>query len=69
MKPFCGIEEYPVSVNRIVNDAIAAAKKLCHVSSWDQWDEASSIEKRTPPIGAPNAAATPVAAPIEMKLT
>ena len=28
----------------------------------------SSIAKSTPPMGAPNAAATPVAAPMEMKL-
>ena len=33
-----------------------------------QNDETSSIENKSPPTGAPNAEATPAAAPAEMKL-
>ena len=38
-----------------------------HVSDWFQKLAPSSKAKRTPPIGAPNAADTPAAAPQAMK--
>ncbi len=40
---------------------------VLHVSDWFQKEEPSSKLKRTPPMGAPNAAATPAAAPEETK--
>ena len=45
----------------------SAQKKVRHVSCCDQKEAASSIAKRTPPMGAPKAAATPAAAPAETK--
>ena len=38
---------------------VIAQKKHRHVSFVDQKDAPSSNENKTPPIGAPNAAATP----------
>ena len=38
-----------------------------HINDGDQKDAASSKLKSIPPIGAPNAAANPEAAPMEMK--
>jgi hypothetical protein len=40
---------------------------LRHVNACDQCEDASSNAKRTPPIGDPNAAAIPAAAPLEIK--
>ena len=40
---------------------------VLHVRDWFQNEEPSSKLKRTPPMGAPNAAATPAAAPEETK--
>lgn len=40
-----------------------AQKKARQVSLVDQYDAPSSREKRTPPMGAPKADATPAAAP------
>ena len=51
-----------------VNVLIIAVKKTPHVKGKDQNEDASSREKSTPPIGAPNAAATPAAAPLLTKL-
>mmetsp|Transcript_46660 Transcript_46660/g.146663 ORF Transcript_46660/g.146663 Transcript_46660/m.146663 type:complete len:423 (-) Transcript_46660:51-1319(-) len=45
----------------------SAQKKVRQVSGCDQYVAASSIAKSVPPIGAPNAAATPAAAPAETK--
>jgi hypothetical protein len=42
-----------------------AEKKTFQSSGTDQKEEASSSEKSTPPMGAPNAAATPAAQPAE----
>mmetsp|Transcript_48450 Transcript_48450/g.157021 ORF Transcript_48450/g.157021 Transcript_48450/m.157021 type:complete len:253 (+) Transcript_48450:238-996(+) len=47
--------------------ATMAAKKARHVRDWLQCVLTSSSEKRTPPIGALKAAATPAAAPIETR--
>jgi len=51
-----------------VKAAIIEQKNTCHVSRLDQKLETSSIEKRSPPTGAPKALETPAAAPAEMKL-
>jgi hypothetical protein len=50
-----------------VKVAVAAQKKHFQVRGKDQKEEASSNAKSTPPIGAPNAAATPAAQPAETK--
>mmetsp|Transcript_6786 Transcript_6786/g.16927 ORF Transcript_6786/g.16927 Transcript_6786/m.16927 type:complete len:236 (-) Transcript_6786:501-1208(-) len=50
-----------------VNVEQSAQKKVRHVSCCDQKEAASSMAKSTPPIGAPNAAATPAAAPADTK--
>lgn len=42
-------------------------KNVCHESFMFQKDDTSSIENKSPPTGAPNAEATPAAAPAEMK--
>jgi hypothetical protein len=51
----------------VVKAAIIEQKNTCHVSRLDQKLETSSIEKRSPPTGAPKALETPAAAPAEMK--
>ena len=52
----------------VVNVDVIAQKKICHERRMFQNDDTSSIEKRRPPTGAPNADATPAAAPALMKL-
>ena len=47
---------------------VIAQKNICQESFKFQKDETSSMEKRRPPTGAPNAEATPAAAPALMKL-
>ena len=42
-------------------------KKICQDNVVVQKDETSSIEKSRPPTGAPNADATPAAAPADIK--
>lgn len=51
-----------------VNVASMQQKKIIHPSFIDQYDETSSIANSNPPTGAPNAAATPAAAPAVVKL-
>ena len=46
-----------------VPSVIMAQKKARQVSCVDQYEAPSSREKRTPPMGAPKADATPAAAP------
>jgi hypothetical protein len=46
-----------------VNVADMAQNSVRHVSVWFQKDAPSSKTNKTPPIGAPNAEATPAAAP------
>jgi len=43
-----------------MNADIMQQKKVRHVNCLLQKDDASSKEKRSPPIGAPKAAATPI---------
>jgi len=43
-------------------------KKICQDSVKVQKDDTSSMENSRPPIGAPNADATPAAAPADTKL-
>ena len=45
-----------------------AQKNICQESFMFQNEETSSIENRSPPTGAPNAEATPAAAPALIKL-
>jgi hypothetical protein len=49
-----------------VKTATEADRKQRHVTLWLQKDAASSSANSTPPMGAPNAAASPLAAPAEM---
>ena len=51
----------------VTSTAVEVAISERHMSSDPQNDDASSFANRIPPIGAPNAAANPAAAPIEMK--
>ncbi len=44
-----------------------AQKNICQDNFWFQKDDTSSIENNKPPTGAPNAEATPAAAPALMK--
>lgn len=43
-------------------------KNICQERVVVQKEDTSSIEKSKPPTGAPNAEATPAAAPADMKL-
>ena len=52
----------------VVKVEVIAQKNICQESFKFQKDETSSMEKRRPPTGAPNAEATPAAAPALMKL-
>lgn len=51
----------------VVNVEIMQQKNICHVNFWFQNEDTSSIEKSSPPTGAPNADAIPAPAPAEMK--
>lgn len=51
----------------VVNVDIIQQKKICQDSVTVQNDDTSSMENSSPPTGAPNAEATPAAAPAEMK--
>ena len=52
----------------VVNVDTIQQKNTCQESFMLQNDETSSIANSRPPTGAPNAEATPAAAPAEMKL-
>ena len=52
----------------VVNVDTIAQKKICHESFMFQKLDTSSMENKRPPTGAPNADATPAAAPALMKL-
>ena len=63
---------YSKSVNAelkrsVVNVATIQQKKICQASVTVQNEHTSSIENNRPPTGAPNADATPAAAPAEIK--
>lgn len=51
----------------VVTVATMAQKNICQESSWFQKEDTSSMENSRPPTGAPNADATPAAAPALMK--
>lgn len=51
----------------VVNVETMAQKKICQDSFMFQKEDTSSMEKRSPPTGAPKAEATPAAAPALMK--
>ena len=52
----------------VVNVDTMQAKNVCQDNFMFQKEDTSSIEKSRPPTGAPNAEATPAAAPAEIKL-
>ena len=52
----------------VVNVDTMAQKKICHESFMFQNEDTSSMENNRPPTGAPNAEATPAAAPALIKL-
>ena len=63
---------YSKSVNAelnksVVNVATIQQKKICHDSVTVQNEHTSSMENNSPPTGAPNAEATPAAAPADIK--
>lgn len=60
--------ELQSDVLTVVNVDTMQQKNVCQESFMFQKDETSSIENKRPPTGAPNADATPAAAPAEMKL-
>mmetsp|Transcript_3433 Transcript_3433/g.11255 ORF Transcript_3433/g.11255 Transcript_3433/m.11255 type:complete len:250 (+) Transcript_3433:1251-2000(+) len=57
----------PLMSTLSVNEQVIEAANVRHVNAWFQKDDPSSREKRTPPTGAPKAAATPAAAPPDTK--
>mmetsp|Transcript_1904 Transcript_1904/g.3394 ORF Transcript_1904/g.3394 Transcript_1904/m.3394 type:complete len:210 (-) Transcript_1904:94-723(-) len=66
MKPAPLMPVNPLLVSLAITAAIMVPRNACQVKDLLQNVEASSKLKRIPPIGAPNAAATPIAAPWEM---
>lgn len=52
----------------MVNVDTIQQKNVCQESFMFQNEETSSIENKRPPTGAPNADATPAAAPADIKL-
>ena len=70
--PKVSLESWNESVDELKRSAVKVAsmqaKKIIQPSFIDQKEDTSSMVNRSPPTGAPNAAATPAAAPAVVKL-